>query len=184
MPQMPTPDQLVNESIVFSDEVLEATRNFARSRPWRGDVDLRIAKFREFHEALHIGTGPALIIDVPDPETNSGDTRFNQDMNAIEMRGKLSVVTYLYLYFISQAIEDVQRGAFDGIEPMVKAMTLFKKVFPKSYAKLRPGDGLFVSCGPHRNAPQPPGAAPSNVPVSGTETDVPPATQVVAPPRP
>ena len=100
MPQMPTPDQLVNESIVFSDEVLEATRNFARSRPWRGDVDLRAAKFREFHDALcNGGSGPALVIDVPDPETNSGDSRFNQDMNAIEMRGKLSVVTYLFLYF-------------------------------------------------------------------------------------
>jgi hypothetical protein len=181
---MPTPDQLVNESIVFSDAVLEATRNFARSRPWRGDVDLRAAKFREFHEALCMGTGPALVIDVPDLETNSSDSFFNQEMNAIELRGKLSVVTYLFLYFTAQALEDVQREAFDGIEPMVKAMTLFKKVFPNSYAKLRPGDGLFVSCGLHRNAPQPPVATPSNAPVGGTETEVPPATQVVAPPRP
>ena len=38
MPQMPTPDQVVNPSIVFSDVVLEATRNFARSRPWQGNV--------------------------------------------------------------------------------------------------------------------------------------------------
>ena len=49
----------------------------------------------------------------------------------------------------------MQRGAFDGIEPMVKTMTLFKKVFPRSYAKLRACNGLFVSCGPHRTAPQP-----------------------------
>ena len=52
---------------------------------------------------------------------------------------------------------------------MVKAMTLFKLVFPNSYAKLRRGDGLFVDCGLHRNAPQPPVAAPSNEPVGSTK---------------
>ena len=110
MPQMPTPDQLVSASIVFSDEVLEATRNFARSRPWRGDVDLRAAKFREFHEALCGGSGPVLIVDVPDPETNSSDSFFNQDMNAIELRGKLSVVTYLYLFFLRRPLMTTGEG--------------------------------------------------------------------------
>ncbi len=149
MPErMQTPSDFVNDSIEFSEEILEATRNFARSKPWRGEQDLRAAKFREFHDALAHGTGPALIIDVPSPETDSGDSRFNQVMNAIEMRGKLSVVTYLYLYFLAQAVEEVQQGAFDGVEPMVKSATLFKRVFPRSFNRLRLDGGMFVSGSP------------------------------------
>ena len=181
---MPTPDQLVNDTLEFSDELMDAAQNFARSKPWKGDVDLRAAKFREFHETMCPSGSPALIIDIPEVETNSGASRFNQDMNAIELNGKLSVVTYLYLYFMAEAIESIQNGGFDGIEPMVKAMTLFKRVFPRSYAKLRPENGMFVSSGLHRDSTRLPVQAPNSAPAIGTESDsqvLPPAPQVVQP---
>jgi len=178
---MPAPTELVNESIEFSQDLLEAAQNFARSKPWKGDLDLRIAKFREFHDAICGGSGPALMIDIDDVETNSGESRFNPEMNAIEINGKLSVVTYLFLYFMSVAFEDVQRGTFDGVEPMVKAMTLFKKVFPRSFARLRGENGIFVAGGLHRDHNLPV-AAPSQAPALGTESDpqvLPPAPQVI-----
>lgn len=189
MPQnqpMPTPSEVTDDSLVFNEDVVEAVKAFARWKPWQGSLAARCEKFRNLHEALCPGGSPALMFDIPDVETNSGDSRFNQDMNAIEIRGKLSVLTYLFLYFLSEAFEAVQNGTFDGVEPMVKAMTLFKRVFPKSYAKLRPGNGMFVSGGLHRD-PQLPVQAPGSAPAIGTESDAqvpPPAPQVLPTAKP
>ena len=187
MPQnqpMPTPSEVTDDSLVFNEDVVEAVKAFARWKPWQGSLAARCEKFRNLHEALCPSGSPALMFDIPDVETNSGDSRFNQDMNAIELRGKLSVLTYLFLYFFSEAFEAVQNGTFDGVEPMVKAMTLFKRVFPKSYAKLRPGNGMFVSGGLHRDSTRLPVQAPNSAPAIGTESDsqvLPPAPQVVQP---
>ena len=180
-----TPDELVNESIEFDEALLEATQNYARSKPWKGDVDLRIAKLREFHDAISSGSSPVLMVDVPEVEVpgSSGASRYNQEMNAIEIKGKISVLTYLFLHFLAQAIEDIQSGNFDGVEPMVKAMTLFKRFFPRSYAKLRMENGVFVSSGLHRDS-QLPVQAPGSAPAIGTESDaqvLPPAPQVLPP---
>lgn len=121
----------VNENAVFTDSVMEATKDFAKSKPWQGDADERADKFRAYHDAMCKACGIECVLEIVGP-SNSGrsgaEARMSSAGDMIVIAGKLSVVTYLYAFakLIYGEDSDLQ---------LTFAINLFRVGFPKSFAR-------------------------------------------------
>lgn len=144
--------QIIDQNIRFTPGMIEATKAFAKSKPWRGTVSERIEKFRTYHEAVakENDLPHSLVVleetigDVPGTSTGAicnvdeaGLPTHERTGNlAIVLAKKLSVVTYLFL--VGSALGYEKRKALKF------AVNLFKQRFPLSFSACRFERGLLI----------------------------------------
>jgi hypothetical protein len=120
----------IDDSIRYPRETHRALREFARSKPWRGSREERIAKFQAVHVRLcEIYSLSTRLQFKGKREHTSVASQYDRRRNTIVMRDRLSVVTYLHLF--AYAIDC--RGA----EVVKWSVNLFKRRFPISFGRCR-----------------------------------------------
>lgn len=135
-------------------KALAAAKRYAGSKPWRGTFDERVAKIRTFHVELLEAYGIAtdLIIDTEGntPANAGGFVTYDtpEGGGAIVLRPGFAVMTYLRLF--AEALEydrDMLYSQVGGVAPYATrwANGLFKKAFPKSWAKLVDRDAPILT---------------------------------------
>jgi hypothetical protein len=133
--------QIIDQNVRFTPAMLQATKAFARSKPWRGTVAERAEKFSAYHEAVAKANelDSKLIIEahtITDEPGASGASYLHPHDKDILIRGRLSVVTYLFL--VGLALD------YDRKQAMKFAVNLFKQCFPLSFAACRLQGGLLI----------------------------------------
>lgn len=127
-----TVQDVLDENMTFRPAALRAVRAFARSKPWRGTIDERHWKFRALHRALCEAYGldpqPRLIFG-NDHSTCSGSSCFIPAANAIVLRGRLSVVTYLHEFAHARGMRERQACRW--------SINVFRRCFPLSWGRAR-----------------------------------------------
>ena len=123
--------EVIDSSARYRPATLSAVRQFARSKPWQGDLAARRQKFQELNRALGeaYGVEPPLLILAGKQEGDSGSSSYCPTTNTITMRGRLSVITFLHewghrLYGPSE------------YKACRWSLNLFRKVFKKSWSRL------------------------------------------------
>jgi hypothetical protein len=124
-------DELDLNAVQLAPEIVDAARRFAASRPWRGTVKRRKAKFRAGIKDICIAAGakqPRVIFAV-DEDVDSGRSCCVPTLGLIVLRGRLSVVTGLH---------EVMHLLYGPSEKTAVAMSLalFRAAFPRSFRKL------------------------------------------------
>jgi hypothetical protein len=109
----------------FKGEVLRALKAFRRAKPWRGTHQERMAKVKDLHADLCIANriNPRLSFFL-----GGRGGAYSVFENLIVMND-LSVVTYLHEF--AHALGKGEKGAVSW------SVNLFRRIFPKSWAKLR-----------------------------------------------
>jgi hypothetical protein len=90
--------EVLDEQMTYPPAVVRAVQRFARTRPWRGTVEDREAKFEQLNRDLAKVYGiavPALNFERIDG-SSSGSSHYIPSQRRIVLVGKLSVVTYLH----------------------------------------------------------------------------------------
>jgi hypothetical protein len=127
-----TVQEVLDPPVRFKPAALRAVRAFARSRPWRGTLAERKAKFRRLNRALAAAYGiavPRLVFRNVGAGMSSGASSYRPGSHAIALAGRLSVVTYLHEFAHA-------RGA-DERRAVRWSVNLFRRVFPRSFARCR-----------------------------------------------
>ncbi len=117
--------------LAFRPSTLRAVHTFASSKPWRGSLQERQKKFQQLHAALCqiYGVNPTLVF-LGDGIGDSGLSNFQARTNVITLIGRLSVITFLHEW------GHVLKGRSE-FEACRWSLQLFKRFFPKSFARLR-----------------------------------------------
>jgi hypothetical protein len=121
--------EVLSDNATFNPNALRAVRAFRRSKPWRGTVDERIAKFRTLNAALAAAYG------IPEPDLRpclidsgvAGNGMYSPSNHLIVLAGKLSVVTFLHEFGHARGFGE--RGACRW------SINLFRRMFPRSFAR-------------------------------------------------
>ncbi len=122
--------EVLDDEIVYSDELLCVLRIFAASNPWKGSPRIRQRKYRQINHLMAIACRidkPLLVFDRLDGDS-SGASDFITRVHRIVIVGKLSVVTYL--------LEFAHALGFDEQEACRWSINLFRKCFPRQYSRL------------------------------------------------
>lgn len=122
--------EVLDDALVFSDELLRVVAKFASSRPWRGSRPVRQSKF------FHLNHDLARACRIREPtlefealgEGDSVMSFYSGREHKILMVGKLSVVTYLH--------EFAHAWGYNEREACRWSINLFRKCFPREYSKL------------------------------------------------
>jgi len=120
------------DAVDLKPGLIAAVKEFARSRPWRGSLDERKAKFLRLNDALataHRVPAPRLIFEI-DERVDSRRSVYIPALNTIIIRGRLSVVTFLHEW----AHKMFGPSEFKACE---FSLALFRKCFPNSWGRLR-----------------------------------------------
>jgi hypothetical protein len=134
MPYSPNYPSTVTEVLTprvhFKPATIEAVKQFARSKPWRGSLEERQAKFNAMHASLCGVYGKATTLTFGDLDGgDSGASHFSPAQNEITLCGRLSVTTYLHEF--AHALGRGERGAVRW------SVSLFKRCFPRSFRRCR-----------------------------------------------
>jgi hypothetical protein len=123
-------DEVLDPPVRFRAETVQAVRRFKRSKPWRGTVDERKAKFDRLHRDLNAVYRRAtrLAFGVLDGG-DSGSSHYTPSTDTITLCGRLSVLTYLHEF--AHALGRDERGACRW------SLNLFRAVFPVSFSRCR-----------------------------------------------
>lgn len=118
-----------------------AVKAFRDSKPWRGTLEERADKFAELHRGMCRAYDLETILVRDDAgdithEQCSGGSEYDARTNRIIQRGRLSVVTYLYLFSLAVGNRRLQG--------MTLARKTFSHYFPRSFARCRDIGGLLV----------------------------------------
>jgi hypothetical protein len=137
-----TVESLISEAKTFKPEVLEATKAYARSKPWKGTQAERQEKLMTLHTALCAAYELTLglkFIDIRDANLHGGMAISGRGANrAIVITGKVSVINYLHAF--TKARGAGQRECYKW------SLNLFKRCFPKSFDKSEKiGPNLFAA---------------------------------------
>ncbi len=121
----------------FPFEVIDAVKALARSKPWKGTLEERKAKFQAANEALAdaCDVKPLSILFGDLNGTSSLRSAYRRHQRTIYLSGKLSVVTYLHLLAAAMGLSPLERFRW--------SLSLFAAYFPRSFARCRQ-DGLFL----------------------------------------
>jgi hypothetical protein len=135
--------EVLDDSMGFRPATFAALEAFRASRPWRGPLPIRQEKVRVLHAGLCGVYGKRTVLAFENQEgVASGESCYRPSADAIILRGRLSVVTYLHEF--AHALGRGERGACRW------SLNLFRKVFPASFARLR-CDGHTVRTGGERS---------------------------------
>ena len=116
--------EVLDDTMAFKPAALRAVRAFARAKPWRGSDEERSAKFRRLHAALGrvYGVRPRLT--------------FGRDLLACYIPTQdrinlpaVSVVTYLHEFAHARGMDERRACRW--------SLNLFRKCFPRSFARCR-----------------------------------------------
>lgn len=125
----------------FPKAICKAVRAGRLQKVWRGDRKVRIEKFKSFLALLNNATDNKFTISFKEQGNNetslSSYVKFDPDniMNPhIVIVGKLSLATFLYCYATAQQKSDERFTTHFGRWRW--AANIFKRFFPKSFAKL------------------------------------------------
>ena len=120
--------EVLDPPVRFRSATSMAVKRFAMSRPWRGTIEQRKAKFRRLHRRLCrvYDKGTRLRFGPLDGEC-SGGSFYSPHDDLIELSGGLSVVTYLHEF--AHALGRGERGACRW------SLNLFRECFPRSFAR-------------------------------------------------
>ncbi|MBV8780748.1 MAG: hypothetical protein JO353_05060 [Phycisphaerae bacterium] len=125
-----TVDDVLDDHATFAPGALAAVRAFARSKPWAGSNDERLAKFNACLARLCEAYGmPQWMMELGDrPSINFATHRF--------VHTRLSVVTFLHSFAIARGQSDFSRFRW--------SINMFRRCFPASFARCeRVGPFLF-----------------------------------------
>jgi len=126
-----TVDEVLDDKIKFRRGVLPAMKTFAKSKPWRGTLDERVANLDTLLTKLSVIYGiakPTLVTDgLSNDAQDSSASFYFPVFNEIHLRGKLSVVTTLHEF--GHALGKGERKACRW------SINLFRRVFPKQFAR-------------------------------------------------
>lgn len=123
----------------FPEAAVDALKDFARAKPWRGNRQEREEKFKSVIAALNqaVGMNVSCAFDseiIDGPSVNSRIDFADPAAPTILFTGKLSVATLLYLYAGCMAPYDETMSSHWG--RMRWAANVFKRFFPRSFAAL------------------------------------------------
>jgi hypothetical protein len=140
----------------YKREVVRAVLDFKRTRPWRGSLEERKAKFGQLHQTLCqiYAKSTALVFEVSNSES-SGNSHFIPAEDKITLVGKLSFVTYLHEF--AHALGKDERGA------CLWSVNLFVKCFPRQFARCRAEGHMLIAGG------SPGTSQPASIPMSQTK---------------
>jgi hypothetical protein len=124
-------EEALGQPLKFPPATLKAVRAFAASKPWRGSIEERKAKFRQLHVDLCrvYGVNPTLTIE-GDGTGDSGGSSYCQISDTITLVGRLSVITFLHEW------GHVLKG-HDEFAACRWSLRLFQRCFPRSFSRLR-----------------------------------------------
>ena len=130
MPHSPdypaTVAEVLSPPVRFKPATIEAVKAFARSKPWRGTLEERQAKFNAVHDALCAVYGKTTKLHFWGLDgSDSGGSCYVPFADAVVLSGKLSVVTYLHEF--AHALGKDERGAVRW------SVSLFRLCFPRSF---------------------------------------------------
>jgi len=125
------------------DAFKNAFKELKKSKAWRGSIDERKAKFKTAHDTLNQTYGrdlKLLFVDVSAEfdavQGASGFSGYSEQLNAIVIVHKLSVITFMQLWLIALGIEQISAVEF--------SKNLFNEIFPRSAKNLVMINGLLV----------------------------------------
>lgn len=121
--------RLLNLNRKFRPDVLAAVRVFRASKPWRGTLPERKAKFATLHAALCAAYGKTIALDMEQAdEVGMPCAVTSEDGTSLILSGKLSVVSYLnrFRYAVTG----------DGEGSYAWAASLYVRMFPKSASRM------------------------------------------------
>jgi hypothetical protein len=124
--------EVLDPAMKFVPAALVAVREFRRSKPWRGTVAERRAKFVRLNQALALAYGiprPSLDFRGVEAGVHSGHSSYVRGSNTIILRGRLSVVTYLHEFAHARGADERQAVRW--------SINLFRRCFPRSFARCR-----------------------------------------------
>ena len=123
-----TVEGLINDRKVYSEAIIEATKELARSKPWQGTIAERQDKLRAYHVKLCAAYGIEIDLEfVGIADTVVGDVRFNAQLRRIQLIGKCSIINYLHAF--TRARGTGKREAYAW------SLNLFKRYFPRSFER-------------------------------------------------
>ncbi len=122
--------EVIDPNVRFNPDALRAVRDYAKSKPWRGEMDSREEKFSRLNRGLAEAYDmpmPGLIFGVLDG-SGSGSSYYHPTRHEIVLNGRLSVVTYLHEFAHARGMGE--RSACRW------SINMFRKCFPKSFSRL------------------------------------------------
>lgn len=119
----------------FRPEAIRACRRLARGKPWRGTVRERLAKFRACLRGLAAAYG------IPCPRLRYLPASFDcyRERDNTIVLAKLSVVTLLHEFAHARGFDERRACRF--------SLNLFRRVFPRSFARCRFEGHMLVARG-------------------------------------
>lgn len=129
--------EVLNDSIRFNAAALGAVRELARAKPWRGSRAERVEKLNRCLTALSAAYGVARP-ELRDDCVGGGDC-YVPSQNLIRLSARLSVVTFLH--------EFAHARGFDERQAVRWSVNLFRRCFPRSYARCRQERHMLVRAG-------------------------------------
>ena len=122
--------EILDDQMRFRRTTIQVVLRFKRSRPWRGSVAERQAKFLRFHRNLCRIYGKQTTLEFGALDGGCSDRSYYSPVeDAITLVGRLSVVTYLHEF--AHALGRNERGACRW------SVNLFKQCFPRQFARCR-----------------------------------------------
>ena len=132
--------EVIDDAMTYPPETLAAFRNFKATYPYRGKLAERKVKFATLHAALCgiYNKKTTLNFRLLDGKP-SDNSSYCRSSDAITLRGRLSVVTYLHEFAHALLGRD-ERNACRW------SLSLFARFYPRSFARcLQQGHVLRVS---------------------------------------
>ncbi len=121
----------LGQPLTFRPSTLRAVQAFACSKPWRGTLEERQAKFQRLHANFcGIYSVKPMLVFEGDGTGESGGSSFQPGANVITLTGRLSVITLLHEW------GHVLKGSSE-FEACRWSLRLFQKCFPRSFGRLR-----------------------------------------------
>jgi hypothetical protein len=133
-------DQLLATPVTYHEHIIEALKDFKRYHKLGNESDaLRLEGMRALLNEVASNNGtvvPSLRMGNMD-SGDSGTSYYDHDAHEIVMQGKLSIITFLHE--IGHAVY-----GYDEHMARVWSINLFKKVYPKAFARLEVHDGFVL----------------------------------------
>jgi hypothetical protein len=129
----------VPQSFTLNDAARAAVKAFRDSKPWRGTGQERLKKFETLHRGLCRAFDCETILDgavAVESTAPSFDSTSDPRRNRITLKGRLSVVTYLWAF--------IRCTGQPTWAALAKAKAIFKHFFPRSFARCKEVNGMLV----------------------------------------
>ena len=144
MNEQMTIDDVLDLNATFEPAVVRATRKLAKSKPWQGDFDDRLAKLQAWLNA--VTTAYELDeISLTHTGPTAGDSGASTVVSAkeISLSGRLSVTTVMHLFHKCRQIQTTRR--LDHLKAIRWSVSLFAKRFPISFSRCRFEGGMLFN---------------------------------------